>query len=77
VVRTGVQNIRPDDSGGGRSYGDTDNHVEQDPVRSLHDTEDEAGDEVASTDLYSVDALEVDQMRVALDSAGGQEAELG
>jgi hypothetical protein len=76
VVRTGSQDIGPDDSGGGRLYGDAGNDVDQDPVRSLHDTEEEAGDEVGITDTYSVDALEAEQMGVAPDRAGGQEAEL-
>lgn len=74
MVQPGTQDIGPDDSGGGRLYGD--NKVEQDPVRSLHDTEEEAGDEVGITDTYSVDRKEAEQMRVALDAAGGQEAEL-
>lgn len=77
MVRTGMQDIGPDDSGGGRLYGDdSDNDVDQDPVRSLHDTEEEAGDEVGITDTYSVDKVEAKQMRVALDPSGGQEAEL-
>lgn len=77
MVRTGMQDIGPDDSGGGRLYGDdSDSAVDQDPVRSLHDTEEEAGDEVGITDTYSVDTVEAEQMGVALDRAGGQEAEL-
>jgi hypothetical protein len=76
VVRTGTQDIGPDDSGGGRLYGDDNIDVDQDPVRSLHDTEEEAGDEAGITDTYSVDTVEAAQMRVALDPAGGQEAEL-
>jgi hypothetical protein len=76
VVRTGTRDIGPDDSDGGRLYGDDDNEVYQDPVRSLRDTEEEAGDEAGITDTYSVDLLEARQMRVALDPVGGQEAEL-
>lgn len=76
MVRIGMQDIGPDDSDGGRLYGDDDNELDQDPVRALHDTEEEAGDEVGITDTYSVDTLEAQQMRVALDPAGGQEAEL-
>lgn len=49
---------------------------EQDPVRSLCDTEEEAGDEVVITDTYSLDVEEAQQMHVALNSAGGQEAAL-
>ncbi len=75
MVRTGTQDIGPDDSGGGRLYGDN-NDVDQDPVRSLHDTEEEAGDEVGITDTYSVDKLEAEQMQVALDPTSAQEAEL-
>lgn len=55
---------------------DDSNDSDQDPVRSLHDTEEEAGDEVGITDTYSVDAVEAEQMHVALDPAGGQEPEL-
>jgi hypothetical protein len=76
MVRTGTRDIGPDDSGGGRLYGDGGNDVDQDPVRSLHDTEEEAGDEVGITDTYRVDAVEAEQMHVDLDPVGGQEAEL-
>ena len=75
MVRTATQDISPDDSGGGRQYGDNID-VDQDPVRSLHDTEEEAGDEVGITDTYSVDTVEAKQMNVALDPTGAQEPEL-
>ena len=70
-----MQDTGPDDSDGGRLY-DDDNDVDQDPVRSLHDTQEAAGDEVGITDTYCVDTVEAKQMRVNLDQTGGQEAEL-
>lgn len=76
MVRTGMQDIGPDDSGGGRLYGDDGNDVDQDPVRSLHDTEEESGDEAGIIDTYSVDMVEAEQMNVAMDPVGGQEAAL-
>ena len=77
MVRTGTQDIGPDESGGGWLYGDrSDSDVDQDPVRSLHDTEEEAGDEVGITDIYSVDTVEARQMHVALDPTSAREAEL-
>jgi hypothetical protein len=76
VVRTGSHDIGPDDSGGGRLYGRDDGDEEQDPVASLRDTEEEAGDEVGIADTYRIDGAEAEQMGVALDRTGGQEAEL-
>lgn len=57
-------------------YGRDDGDEEQDPVASLRDTEEEAGDEVGIADTYSIDGVEAEQMGVALDRTGGQEAEL-
>ena len=74
-MRTDSPDIGPDDSDGGSLY-EEGSSGEQDPVRSLHDTEEEAGDEVVITDTYSLDVAEAQQMHVALDSAGGQEAAL-
>jgi hypothetical protein len=76
VVRTGSHDIGPDDSGGGRLYGAEAGDAEQDPVASLRDVEEEAGDEAGLADTYSIDGVEATQMGVALDRAGGQEAEL-
>ena len=77
VVRAKMSDTGPDDSDSGRLYGDDDEtDVDQDPVRSLRDTQEAAGDEVGISDTYSVDALEAKQMRVALDPAGDQEATL-
>jgi hypothetical protein len=74
VVRTGMQDLAPDDSGGGQLCGVDEDHVEHDPVASLHDTEAEAGDEVGTRDLYCMDTLGAEQRGVALDLMGAQEA---
>ncbi len=76
MVRTGKGRTGPDDSDGGQLYGDGDGDVDQDPVRALHDTQEEAGDEEGLAGTYSVDRLEAQQMRVDLDPTGGQEAAL-
>ena len=76
MVRIGTHDISPDDSGGGRLYGDEGAASEQDPVAALHDTEGEAGDEVGISDTFAIDGVEAAQMGVALDSAGGTEANL-
>ncbi|MCU1591908.1 MAG: hypothetical protein JWP11_3164 [Frankiales bacterium] len=76
MVRTGSHDIGPDDSGGGRLYGPDGGDAEQDPVAALHDTEEESGDEIGLVDTYRIDGVEAAQMGVALDRAGGQEAEL-
>jgi hypothetical protein len=73
VVRTPPQEIGPDENGGWYLPG---GNADQDPVRSLHDTEEEAGEEVGVTDTYSLDTAEARQMHVDLDSTGGQEPEL-
>ena len=77
MVRIGTHDIGPDDSGGGRLYGDGESAAgEQDAVAALHDTEAEAGDEAGIFDTYTIDGVEAAQMGVALDSAGGTEADL-
>lgn len=76
MVRTGSQDLGPDDSGGGRLYGREVGEVDQDPIGSLHDTEEQAGEETGLLDTYSIDSVEATQMGVDLDRAGGQEAEL-
>jgi hypothetical protein len=76
VVRIGTQDIGPDDSGGGRLFEEEGTATEQDPVAALHDTEAEAGDEAELRDTYSIDGMEAAEMGVALDSAGGTEADL-
>jgi hypothetical protein len=75
VVRIGTQDISPDDSGGGRLSGEG-AATEQDPVAALHDTEAESGDEAEIHDTYTIDGMEAAEMGVALDSAGGTEADL-
>jgi hypothetical protein len=74
VLRTGILDLAPDDSGGGQLCGVDEDHVEHDPVASLHDTEAEAGDEVGTRDLYCMDTLGAEQRGVALDPTGAQEA---
>ena len=76
MVRIAKQDDGPDDSDGGWVYSDDANDVEQDPVRSMHDTQEGSGDEVEVNDIYDVDAVEAQQMRVALDPAGDEEAQL-
>jgi hypothetical protein len=49
---------------------------EQDPVSSLHDTDEETGDEAGLKDTFSIDSLEAKERGVELDSADGQEPEL-
>jgi hypothetical protein len=48
----------------------------QDPVASLHDTDEEAGDEEGLTDTFSIDLRAAKDLGVELDSPGGQEPEL-
>lgn len=76
MVRTGNHDIGPDESGGGRLYGIDGPESEQDPVTYMHDTAAEAGDEGVLRDTFSIDVLEAEETGVALDRAGGQEAEL-
>jgi hypothetical protein len=80
MVRTSTPDVEAEAdaeaSEGVARYGGDSNDVDQDPVRSLHDIEEEAGDEVGITDTYSLDVEEAEQMGVALDPVGGREAEL-
>ena len=72
--RTKSDDIGSDDSG--RLYEIEPGEQEQDPVSSLHDTEEETGDEQGLKDSFSIDSREAKERRVELDSAGGQETEL-
>jgi hypothetical protein len=76
MVRTGSYDIGSDDSGGGRLYETEPDEQGQDPVSSLHDTDEEAGDEAGLIDTFSIDSREAKEFGVELDSAGGQEPEL-
>jgi hypothetical protein len=48
----------------------------QDPVSSLHDTDEETGDEAGLIDTFSIDSRAAKELGVELDSPGGQEPEL-
>ena len=74
MVRTKSDDIGSDDSG--RLYETEQGEQEQDPVSSLHDTEEETGDEQGLKDNFSIDSREAKERGVELDSAGGQEQEL-
>lgn len=65
-----------DDSGEAGLYDDL-AHDHQDPVLSMHDTEEEAGDEAGLADLYRMDTLEAEQRGVALDATGVVDDRLG
>ncbi|MCW2606684.1 MAG: hypothetical protein JWO60_1377 [Frankiales bacterium] len=72
MMPMGPQDGDPDDDA---LYDDEESdHLHQDPVLSLHDTGEEAGDEIGLVDLYRMDTLEAEQLHVDLDSTGGQEA---
>jgi hypothetical protein len=72
--RTKSDDMGSDDSG--RLYETEPGEQEQDPVSSLHDTEEEAGDEAGLVDTFSIDSLAAKERGVELDSPGGQEPEL-
>jgi len=72
--RTKSDDIGSDD--GGRLYEAEPCVQEQDPVLSLHDTEEETGDEQGVKDTFSIDSREAKERGVELDSAGGQEPDL-
>ena len=72
--RTKSDDIGSDDSG--RLYEIEPGEQEQDPVSSLHDTEEETGDEQGLKDTFSIDSREAKERGVELDSAGGQEPDL-
>ena len=74
MVRAKNDDIGSDDSG--RLYETEPGEQEQDPVSSLHDTEEETGDEQGLRDTFSIDSLEAKERGVELDPAGGQEPEL-
>ena len=74
MVRAKSDNIGSDDSG--RLYETEPGEQEQDPVSSLHDTDEEAGDEAGLTDTFSIDSRAAKERGVELDSPGGQESKL-
>lgn len=81
MVRIGNKDVAPDDSdgsdGGRLVNGDGDGEErEQDPVSSLRDTEEEAGDEEGLRDSLTLDTREAKDLGADLDPTGGQESEL-
>ena len=74
MVRTESDDIGSDDSG--RLYETEPGEQEQDPVSSLHDTDEEAGDEEGLIDTFSIDTRAAKELGVEFDSAGAQEPEL-
>jgi hypothetical protein len=74
MVRIKSDDIGSDDSG--RLYETEPGEQAQDPVSSLHDTEEETGDEAGLQNNFSIDSREAKERGVELDSAGGQEQEL-
>jgi hypothetical protein len=74
MVRTKSDDIGSDDSG--RLYETEQGGQEQDPVSSLHDSEEETGDEAGLIDTFSMDSRAAKELGVELDSPGGQEPEL-
>jgi len=76
MVRTKSDDTGSDDSDSGQIYETEPVEDGQDPVSSLHDTEEEAGDEAGLKDTFSIDSREAKERGIELDSAGGQEPEL-
>jgi len=74
MVRTKSDDIGSDDSG--RLYESEPGEQEQDPVSSLHDTDEETGDEAGLIDTFRIDSRAAEELGVELDSPGGQEPEL-
>jgi hypothetical protein len=74
MVRTKSDDIGSDDSG--RLYETEPGEQEQDPVSSLHDSDEETGDEAGLIDTFSMDSRAAKELGVELDSPGGQEPEL-
>jgi len=74
MVRAKSDDIGSDDSG--RLYETELVDLEQDPVSSLHDTDEETGEEAGLRDTFSIDSREAKERGVELDSTGGQEPEL-
>jgi len=66
--------IGSDDSG--RLYETEPGEQDQDPVSSLHDTDEESGDEAGLVDTFSIDSRAAKERGVELDSPDGQEPEL-
>ncbi|MCW2778035.1 MAG: hypothetical protein JWN17_1760 [Frankiales bacterium] len=61
----------PDDEDAGLDERDD---AGQDPVQSMHDTQERSGDDAGLADLYVLDTREAEQSGVALDRAADQEA---
>jgi hypothetical protein len=74
MVRAKSDDIGSDDSG--RLYETEPGEQEQDPVSSLHDTDEETGDEAGLKDTFSIDSHEAKERGIELDLPGGQEPEL-
>lgn len=74
MVRTESDDIGSDDSG--RLYETEPGEQEQDPVSSLHDTDEETGDEAGLIDTFRIDSRAAKELGVELDPPGGQEPEL-
>jgi hypothetical protein len=74
MVRTKSDDIGSDDSG--RLYETEPGEQGQDPVSSLHDTDEETGDEAGLIDTFSIDARAAKELGIELDSPDGQEPEL-
>jgi len=76
MVRTRSDDIGPDESDSGQLYETEPVEEGQDPVSSLHDTEEETGDEAGLKDTFTIDSREAKELGVELDSPDGQEPEL-
>jgi len=74
MVRAKSDDIGSDDSG--RLYETEPGEQDQDPVSSLHDTDEESGDEAGLVDTFSIDSRAAKEHGVELDSSDGQEPEL-
>ena len=74
MVRIKSDDIGSDDSG--RLYETEPGEQDQDPVSSLHDTDEESGDEAGLVDTFSIDSRAAKELGVELDSPGAQEPEL-
>ncbi|MEP7035655.1 MAG: hypothetical protein ABI662_07510 [Dermatophilaceae bacterium] len=74
MAGTKSDDIGSDDSG--RLYETATGEQEQDPVASLHDTDEEAGDEEGLVDTFRIDSRAAKEVGVELDSPDGQEPEL-
>ena len=72
--RTKSDDIGSDDRG--RLYETEPSEPGQDPISTLHDTDEETGDEAGLTDTFSMDSRAAKELGVELDSPGGQESAL-